>query len=133
MVHQCVKCNTMFNDGDNSILKGCSKCGGKFFFFVRKEALDKVKKATANLTQEDKTKMETDVREIIGDYSEDEAVVLDLESVNISEPGKFQLDLVKLFKGDPLVYKLEDGKYLIDVATTFKSFRDKDKDARKSN
>ena len=125
MAHQCVKCNTLFEDGSSNILKGCTNCGGKFFFFVRKEALDKINKATALLSQEDKTRMETDVREIIGDYSEDEAVVLDLESVNISEPGKFQLDLVKIFKGDPLVYKLEDGKYIIDVATTFKSLREK--------
>lgn len=132
MPHQCVKCNIMFEDGDNTILKGCSNCGGKFFFFVRKEALDRVKKATAALTQDDKEKIETDVREIIGDYTEDEAVVLDLESVNISQPGKFELDLVKLFKGDPLVYKLEDGKYIIDVATTFKSMRDnKDKNKKK--
>ncbi len=115
----------MFEDGSNNILKGCTNCGGKFFFFVRKDALDKVKKATALLSQEDKLRMETDVREIIGDEGEDEAVVLDLESVNITEPGKFQLDLVKLFKGDPLVYKLEDGKYLIDVATTFKNMREK--------
>ena len=124
-MHQCVRCNTMFEDGSNNILKGCTNCGGKFFFFVRKDALDKVKKATALLSQEDKLRMETDVREIIGDEGEDEAVVLDLESVNITEPGKFQLDLVKLFKGDPLVYKLEDGKYLIDVATTFKNMREK--------
>ena len=127
MPHQCVKCNTLFEDAKADILKGCPSCGGKFFFFVRKEAIDKINKATANLTVEDKVKMETDVREIVGDYSEDEAVVLDLESVNITEPGKFQLDLVKLFKGDPLVYKLEDGKYIVDVATTFKSFRDKEK------
>lgn len=120
MPHQCVKCNTIYDDASNDILKGCRSCGGKFFFFVRKESLDKVRKASAALTEEDKMKMETDVRDIIGEYLDDEAIVLDLESVNMSEPGKFELDLVKLFKGDPLVYKLDEGKYIIDVATTFK-------------
>jgi predicted nucleic acid-binding Zn-ribbon protein len=124
MPHQCVKCNAIYEDAANEILKGCSKCGGKFFFFVRKESLDKVRKAAASLSTEDKVKMEQDVREIIGDYSEDDAVVLDMESVNMSEPGKFELDLVKLFKGDPVVYKLDEGKYIIDVATTFKNFNE---------
>ena len=52
-------------------------------------------------------------------------VVLDLASINITEPGKFELDLVKLFKGDPLVYKISEGKYIIDVAETFKNTKKK--------
>lgn len=126
MPHQCVKCNILYEDGKADILKGCPGCGGRFFFFIRKEALEKVKTATANLTQEDKIKMESDVREIIGEEVGDDAVVLDLESINMQEPGKFELDLVKLFKGEPLVYKLAEGKYMIDVATTFKNLREKD-------
>jgi len=40
------------------------------------------------------------------------------------EPGKYQLDVVELFKGKPLVYRLEDGKYIIDLASTFKKRKD---------
>ena len=36
MPHQCVRCNAFFEDGADEILKGCS-CGGKLFFFVKKE------------------------------------------------------------------------------------------------
>ncbi len=122
-MHQCVKCNTFYNDGDNQILKGCTKCGGRFFFFVRKEHMERAKTVTANLKPEDKEHMEQDVRDIMGDKYEDVPVVLDLASVNILEPGKFELDLVRLFKGDPLVYKLEEGKYIIDVAATFQNQR----------
>lgn len=132
MPHQCVKCNTIYDDASPEILKGCKNCGSKFFFFLRKESLEKVRKATETLTQEDKARMETDVRDIIGDYLEDEAIVLDLESVNMQEPGKFELDLVKLFKGDPLVYKLDEGKYIIDVATTFKRMEENFKKRKKN-
>ena len=48
-------------------------------------------------------------------------VILDLESVRIVGDGKFELDIVKLFdKKKPLIYKLEEGKYIIDLASTLK-------------
>ena len=119
MAHQCVKCAAIYEDGASDILKGCKECGGKFFFFIKKEALLKVQEVTKNLTEEDRRHIEADVKDIIGLADEDASVILDLASVNVLKPGKFELDLVKLFKGDPLVYKLDDGKYIIDVASTF--------------
>ena len=53
MSHQCVKCSELFPDGSNELLKGCSKCGGKFFFFVKKESLEKIKQLTVNLTKDE--------------------------------------------------------------------------------
>ena len=123
MGHQCVKCSKIFPDGSNELLKGCSVCGGKFFFYIRKDRLDQVN-IVKNLTVEQKKKIEEDVLDIIG-HREEMPIVLDLASINISEPGKFELDLVKLFKGDPLVYKISEGKYIIDVAETFKNTRKK--------
>ena len=109
----------IYDDASNEILKGCKSCGGKFFFFVKKDALNKVQEVTRNLTQEDKQRIEADVKDIIGLLDDDAPVILDLASVNVLKPGKFELDLVRLFKGDPLVYKLDEGKYIIDVAATF--------------
>ena len=34
-------------------------------------------------------------------------------------------DLVNLFKGDPLVVRLEEGKYFVDVVETFRKAQDK--------
>lgn len=121
-MHQCVRCSKLYEDANNEILKGCSDCGGKFFFFVKKEALKQVQEATAQLTKEDKARIEKDVLDIIG-IKEDRPVILDLASVNILKPGKFELDLVRLFKGEPLVYRLEEGKYVIDIAETFKNIK----------
>ena len=42
MPHQCVRCSTMYEDGSAEILKGCS-CGGKLFFYIKKERLEKDK------------------------------------------------------------------------------------------
>jgi len=50
---------------------------------------------------------------------DEEPVILDLESVRVLKPGKFQIDIVNLFRKDrPLIYKLEEGKYIIDLAST---------------
>ena len=35
-------------------------------------------------------------------------------------PGKYELDLVHMFKKDPLVVKLDEGKYVIDLPQAFK-------------
>lgn len=121
MTHQCVRCGTMYDDASNELLKGCN-CGGKFFFFMKKETIPQMQEITSQLTPEDKLQMEKDALELIGEEEElEKPVVLDLESVRMLKPGKFEIDLVDLFKGAPLVYKLEEGRYIIDVATTFKS------------
>ena len=120
MPHQCVRCGKLHDDGDSTLLlKGCG-CGARLWFYVKKESIEKAKTITTTLTREQKEQIEQDVREIVGVEDTDEAVVLDLESVRVTEPGKFELDLVQLFnKENPVVFKLEEGKYIIDIPETF--------------
>jgi len=123
MPHQCVRCSKFYDDGDSAVLKGCT-CGGKLFFYVRKEKLEKAKEVSVNLSSDEKVQIEKDVKDIIGTKKDDDTVILDFESISIVGPGKFEIDLVKLFdKDNALVYKLEDGKYMIDVASTLENFR----------
>lgn len=120
MPHQCVKCGKLYTDGDSTIIQRGCECGSKLWFFVRQESIEKAKTITTNLSDEQKDQIESDVRDIVGAEKEDEAVVLDLESVRVTEPGKFELDLVHLFnKENPVVFKLGEGKYIIDVPETF--------------
>lgn len=121
MPHQCVKCGHIFPDGSNELLHGCSKCSGRFFFFVKKKDISKAKEFTYNLSEDEKEQMEEDVFDIIGVKDVEQPVVLDFEAVRVIKPGKYELDLVDLFKDKPLVYKLDDGKYMIDLASTFKA------------
>lgn len=124
MPHQCVRCGTLYDDGDSAILKGCPKCGGKLFFYIRKETIKEAEKATENLTKDERKEIEKDVLNLVK-YEEEKPVILDFESIRVLKPGKFEIDLVNLFKNEPLVYKLEDGKYVIDLPETFKTFRKK--------
>lgn len=129
----------MYPDASKELLIGCS-CGSRFFYYIKKEFYDKLQ---ANKKEEisseyseiseiqqkineidklDKKKIERDVREIIGAVQEEEMpVILDLESIRVLKPGKFEIDVVNLFSQKrPLIYKLEEGKYIIDLASTLK-------------
>jgi len=121
MPHQCVHCSNVYPDASKELLEGCT-CGSHFFFYIKNEQINKIKEEPVEipLNQEEKVKIEKDVREIMGIENEDIPVILDLESIRIHGPGKFELDIVKLFnEKKPVIYKLEEGKYIIDLASTF--------------
>ncbi|MBS3163506.1 hypothetical protein J4427_02345 [Candidatus Woesearchaeota archaeon] len=122
MSHQCVRCSTLYEDGSSELLNGCS-CGSKFFFYIRKEYMQEAQKIVTNLSQEQKKEIESDVRDLIVEekFDEEKPVILDLESIKILEPGKYELDIVKLFKKQPLIIRVEEGKYIIDLKSTFES------------
>lgn len=124
MPHQCVRCGKIYDDGSNEILTGCTECGGKLFFFIRKESLKKAEELTKDLTEKDKKEIESDIKALI-DYDEkdEKPVVLDFESIRVLEPGKFEIDIVNLFKHEPVIYKLNEGKYFIDLPATFDSLK----------
>ena len=125
MPHQCVKCNEVYGDGSEELLKGC-KCGGKFFFYIRKKHLKDVKEEVVKLTKKDREKIQQDVFDIVGEKKDDDKpVILDLESVKVLKPGKFEVDVVNLMKGKPIIFRTEKGKYIIDLATTFQQIRKK--------
>jgi len=123
MPHRCVRCGIVYDDTNDVVFKGCP-CGGKLFLFLRKEHL-KNNKPEIKLTVEQLSQVEEDVFDMIGAQERDRPVVLDFESVNVVQPGKYELDLVQLFKGAPLIFKLQEGKYIIDIAESFKTLRKK--------
>ena len=128
MAYKCIHCSKLFDDGSKEVLTGCSGCGRKFFFYIKKEKLEALGALGAGgagaseaeqimeFTPHEKEKIEKDVREIAGIADEEAPVFLDLESVKILKEGKYLLDLGKLFAGKPQVYQLEDGKYIIDFS-----------------
>ena len=127
MPHQCVRCNKFYEDGAKEILEGCN-CGGKLFFFIKQSKLEKIKKeqALAKLTPKEKKQIEKDVFDMVGsNLEDDQPVILDFESIRIMKPGQYEIDLVQLFKGDPLIFKLDEGKYVIDLAESFKQLSKK--------
>ena len=122
--HQCTKCGSVFPDASEELLKGCN-CGSRFFYYIKQEKMDElmnpqVKEIITELDKSDKVQIEKDIREITGLKEEPEKpVVLDLESVKVIKPGKFEIDIINMFsKRRPLIYKLEEGKYIIDLAAS---------------
>ncbi|PIU75849.1 hypothetical protein COS75_02140 [Candidatus Pacearchaeota archaeon CG06_land_8_20_14_3_00_35_12] len=126
MPHQCVHCGKFYPDASKEILEGCP-CGSRFFFFVRQEAMEDLKKETEELTPEDREEITKDIKDIVG-LEDEKPVILDLESIRVEKPGKFEIDLVNIFKRKPLVYRLAEGKYIIDIASSFQLRRGKNMD-----
>ncbi len=119
MPHQCVRCSRIIPAGSKELLTGCAECGSHFFFYIREEQLRKIKEEPLEIPEQEKEHIERDIREIAGITDEKAPVILDLESVRVTGDGKFEIDIVNLFnKKRPLIYKLEEGKYIIDLAST---------------
>lgn len=125
MPHQCVRCKTYYEDGAKQILQGCV-CGGRLFFYIKQSKLEGAKKEDplVKLNIHERKQIEDDVFDLVGsEVDREKPVVLDLESIKIIKPGTYELDLVNLFKEEPLVFKLEEGKYMIDLLQSFKNLR----------
>ena len=119
MPHQCVHCSKIIDVGSREILEGCGDCGGKFFFYIRDGQAERIKASKEEVIPEfntvDKRKIEEDVRSILKVEDEEKPVILDLESVKVLSPGKFELDIVSLMNRKPVVFKVSEGKYVIDI------------------
>ena len=100
MPHQCVHCGEMYPAGSKEILEGCKKCKGHFFFYIRDEQLKKIKENPIELPQKEKEKMESDIREMANIEDEMVPVILDIESIRVISPGKYEIDVVNLFGKD---------------------------------
>jgi len=121
MLYRCVRCGEIYKDSD-VIVKGCEKCHNRFFILVREdESVDETDNII-KLSKDEKQEIEDSIKNIVGEKEVDKnIVVLDLESIRVSQPGKYKIDLIKLFKNEPLVLKTADGKYFIDVARALKT------------
>jgi len=117
MPYRCVHCSSIYEDGSKELLEGCI-CGSKFFFYIKPEKMQEIleQQKIMELAPSEKRQIEHDIREISGLTEEEKPIFLDFESVKVIKPGKYLLDLTKLFsKGKPRIYQLEDGKYVIDL------------------
>ncbi len=121
MAYKCVHCSSVYTDDAPEILNGCSGegCKSKFFFYIKEEKLKEIearKELEPELNAREKKQMEKEVRELVGIKEEQKPVFLDFESIKVLKPGKYLIDVQKLFEtGKPRVYRLEDGKYIIDL------------------
>jgi predicted nucleic acid-binding Zn-ribbon protein len=119
MPYKCVHCSEIYKDGSSEVIEGCKSCNSKFFFYIKEEKLKEIlqNKELPELSNPEKKQIEKDVRDITGIKDEETPIFLDFESVKVLKPGKYLLDLAKLFSmSKPRVYQLEDGKYIVDLS-----------------
>lgn len=119
MPHRCLRCGNVYNDRSMEIITGCS-CSSKLFLYVRddkksKELKDKnqIKGKKDNLIDS-----KDNVQRIIL-KNNDTPVILDIETIRIVKPGKYEIDLQKLMARRQIVFKLSEGKYYIDLISGF--------------
>jgi len=86
--------------------------------------MEKIKDISSEMSEEEKIQMEQDVFEMVGLDNKSKPVILDLESIRVTKPGQYEISLVDLFSGKPLVFRIGEGKYVIDLAGTFSKTKD---------
>lgn len=138
MAHQCTKCGELYPDGSKEVLTGCN-CGARFFYYIKDDRAEELKRTLAELEKGNIDLIESEIRDVLNkdiekseideenlEQEDQKPVILDLESVRVIEPGKFEIDIKNLLeKNRPLIYQLEEGKYIIDLEETFKNSRKK--------
>ena len=113
MPHQCLKCEKVYDNSSDVIIKGCTNCGSKLFLFIKKipEAQEEIE-----LSREQKEIILKEVEGFIDIKDSDAPIVFKLENVRVLEPGKYEIDINQLMKKEkPLIYKVQDGTYVIDL------------------
>lgn len=145
MPHICTRCNNVFDSGED-ILKGCPICGWKKFMFVRKQAEQKedqpageqiiTRAMGVRVPPQRRMKKEMEPEKtpavqppVDQPVSQSDSEVPGreskrLESVKITAPGTYELNLPSLFERDELIMAVKEGTYFIDLSSAFRKKRD---------
>lgn len=147
MPHICTRCNSVFDTGED-ILKGCPNCGWKKFMFVKKvpaksdDRKEQIITRAMGVRVPPRGARKSSPEDSIG--PEIHSPVLSekdrlppshppvkieiqgkpegkaLESIKITAPGTYELNLPSLFERDELIMAVKEGTYFIDLSSAFK-------------
>lgn len=86
------------------------------------------KKSIFSFNDVEENKVEKDIYEILGnELKKNSSVNLEIETINIKEQGKYEIDIEKISSDEAIIFKFDDGKYIIDLDEAFGSSRRKQK------
>ncbi|RLJ06561.1 MAG: hypothetical protein DRP13_01210 [Candidatus Aenigmatarchaeota archaeon] len=118
MPNKCTVCGKVHPDNAPYLMKGCDVCGNKFFFYVREEELKQAEKDIKKLTKKEIEEIENDIKEILPEAKKTKgSIILDVEAIRVIKPGKYHIDITKLFSQKPIVIRIGEGRYEIDLST----------------
>lgn len=113
MPHQCLRCDEVYDNTSEAIIKGCSNCGSKLFLFV-KQAPKEAKEI--ELSKEKKDIILKELESFVDIEQTETPIILQLENIKVVKPGKYEIDVNQLMKKEkPLIYKVQEGTYVIDL------------------
>jgi predicted nucleic acid-binding Zn-ribbon protein len=131
-MHKCIRCGEVFQDNDESILRGCTNCGSIFFLYLKtpeeSQQLEEIKKEL----EEKKTTLEEEIEKKIKEIKEEKKVEkkkvkrpkFGIETVRIPREGVYEINLDALMKKRPLII-LEKGKvYFVHLPSVFEKTKE---------
>jgi predicted nucleic acid-binding Zn-ribbon protein len=132
MPHVCTRCNNVFSAGED-ILKGCPVCGWKKFMFMRRASADGTEPLISKAmgvrvpphgSQQDRPAAATENQiqklEAAKAPEKPEGQRETLESIKITAPGTYELNLPTLFEREELIMAVKEGTYFIDLSSAFR-------------
>ena len=151
MGHKCVRCGTIYEDNDASILRGC-KCGSIFFLYMKTaEDVQQIKEIESELKRQDTTlekelskkieeKKVGEVKLVVEPEKFEEKIEVakkierkmevprkkfGIETVKIPKEGIYEINLEALMGKKPLII-LEQGKvYFIHLPSAFERLKER--------
>lgn len=112
MPHKCTRCGRVYDDGDVQILKGCSFCGGKKFYYINTK--NEIRDLLSNIDIDNLDTRKKNFKKSIIDDRE-------IESIKIIDDGLYQLDLDILMRRDEIIIEKKDGSYILHIPSLFKN------------
>ncbi len=114
MANKCLRCGTIYEDNDNSILNGC-KCGSSFFMYFK--TMDDLKKFET-MDKKLKTKNTTLEKEL-----EKRVKSFDIETIRIPKEGVYEINVNALMNGKPLIIHERERIYFIHLPSVFEKLK----------
>ncbi|MBU4202143.1 MAG: Zn-ribbon domain-containing protein [Candidatus Altiarchaeales archaeon] len=127
MPHKCARCGTIYDDTSAELISGCS-CGARVFLYLK----ERPGRSEEDTIEELKIKEigGEDLKRLDREFGMDlektgRTIHLDLENLHQIDKGRYRIDIKSLMKGDPLIMKVGDGVYYIDIIDAMSKGRKK--------
>ena len=137
-MHKCVRCGSLHEDNDSSILKGC-KCGSNFFLYMRTpkdadqiEAMKKeleakhidLEKELKKQIRKKKLKPKKKIRvKKVKPKKRVKKLGFGIETVRVPKEGIYEINIDALMKKMPLIILERRGVYFIYLSSVFEKFK----------
>ncbi len=116
MPHKCIRCGKIFEDGDNTLLKGC-ECGSVFFMYLRTSEDVKYMEQMERELKAKETSLEIELKKGMKKRK------FGVETIKSPTKGIYEINLDALMKKKPLIILEKKRAYIIHLPSVFEKVR----------